>query len=224
MRIISSYKDYYDGLSQYDDRPWKRETSSMVLPVNDLRIDIKRKDFFKIFDSFYLHLFRNNGFYERCFLFFCGKIYPYLKCGNSGKIYWDFESFSQSDEFLISSKKDKIFDLFNAEKKIKKLFSNENVPAKFSNLGIEFKSPIINIKRFYKNIVNNPSIELTFNPNLKELNFQKIMSFQSAFMEIDSYLFNELVYDTQIETQVSDKIKIESHGFNEFSFRKEKSN
>ena len=76
MRIISSYKDYYDGLSQHDDRPWKRETSSIVLPANDLRFGIKRKDFVEIFESFHLYLFKDNGLYEKCFLFFCGKIFP----------------------------------------------------------------------------------------------------------------------------------------------------
>lgn len=224
MRIISSYKDFYDGLSQHDDRPWKRETSSIVLPANDLRLSIKRKDFVEIFDSFHLYLFEDNGLYERCFLFFCGKIFPYLKCEKSGMIYWNFESFSQSNEFLTSSRKDKFFNLFKKSERARRLFIHENAPIKFLRLGIEFRSPIINIKRFHNGILDNPSIELTLNPNLKDLGFQKIMSLHDAFLEIDSYLFNELASDEKNDANVSDKIKIDSHGFDRFSFRKDPSN
>tara|TARA_R110000822_G_C15338795_1_gene495981 strand:+ start:38329 stop:38664 length:336 start_codon:yes stop_codon:yes gene_type:complete len=60
-------------------------------------------------------------------------------------------------------------------------------------------------------------------PSLKKLEFYKVFGAYEAFQKIEQYIANELVDRDVIDHEVSDKLKIQSHGFDEFSFRRSKS-
>lgn len=237
MRIFSKFRDYYDGLSSYDDRPWKREESSVILPYNDKRINFHGSffDFLKIFDTISLYSREKNSpdrryyilnlSFERKFLFFCGRIYPVLfQEYNSIKenIYWDFGSFRESEYFIKAFKYDSLFKIKDTEERAKKMFDVSSIPKSFYNLGIEMNCPIILIERFndQKTTFTEMLFKLTLNPSLKKINFQKVVSCVDAFTQIDSYLFNELTENKEKIPNIPNDVKIFSHGFDKFSFRK----
>lgn len=237
MRIFSKFRDYYDGLSSYNDRSWKREESSVILPHNDKRINFQGSfsDFLKVFDTISLYLREKNSLdgkyhifnfsFERKFLFFCGRIYPVLfQKYNSIKenIYWDFESFRENKYFARAFKHNSLFKIKNTEENAKRLFDVSSAPKSFYSLGIEMNCPIVLIERFNdrRTALTEMFFKLTLNPNLKNINFQKMVSCADAFMQIESYLFNELAENKEKTPNMPNDVKISSHGFDKFSFRK----
>ena len=61
-------------------------------------------------------------------------------------------------------------------------------------------------------------------PVLKDCQFYKVFDVYAAFQEVEMFLTNQIVKpDDPYIAPVPDKIKVESHGFNEFSFRQDPS-
>lgn len=65
----------------------------------------------------------------------------------------------------------------------------------------------------------NPII---LNPFLYSYDFRKVFNAHQCAQELDMFLFNELVPPDVVAHDVPDKIKAESHGFDKYSFRKQK--
>ena len=63
---------------------------------------------------------------------------------------------------------------------------------------------------------------VTHYPVLKDIEFFRVVTPFDAFQKIQMYLTNELAREKQMPMKpISDKLKAESHGYNEWSFRKE---
>jgi hypothetical protein len=63
---------------------------------------------------------------------------------------------------------------------------------------------------------------LVLYPYLNHFDFKQVFNALECYQKIDMYLFNQLVPPDVVIHKVPDKIKAESHGFNKFSFRKDK--
>ena len=59
------------------------------------------------------------------------------------------------------------------------------------------------------------------NPRLADLDFARIIPPFDAYQKLESYLFNELARQNDPPMEISDTIRRDSHGFDQYSFRKE---
>lgn len=106
-----------------------------------------------------------------------------------------------------------------------------NVDGKIPNkkeLFFKYKVPtfVIEFRKGHHDIDPNDDTSFVFveNPKLLDYSFQKMVDSYQAFQKIEQFINNELVNpDNPYIEPVSDKIKAESHGFNQWSFRKEPS-
>jgi len=65
-------------------------------------------------------------------------------------------------------------------------------------------------------------LNVIVNPILSSINFHKAIDAFSAFNELERFWTNEMApKDSRMDQPVPDKINAESHGFDQFSFRKE---
>lgn len=71
-------------------------------------------------------------------------------------------------------------------------------------------------------VVNPPKNKIHINCLLKPWEFYRVFDPYSAFQEISMYVGGVLLASTPNIPTVSDEIRAESHGFDKFSFRKEK--
>lgn len=124
----------------------------------------------------------------------------------------------------------------NDKEYIKSIFEN-GVP-ELNGMNIKYKAPIAIVSAYGFNSETNTfngcdlsisgnwgkktNIVLNTNICLKQLDFQKVISVEQCYQNIDMFVGNELVEDKMEQWPVPDKIKAESHGFNKFSFRKDK--
>lgn len=65
-------------------------------------------------------------------------------------------------------------------------------------------------------------MEFILNPELKKFDFFKVFPAFEANQEIQRFLTNELAQERDTPIKQTDKEKVKSHGFDKFSFRKEK--
>ena len=83
-------------------------------------------------------------------------------------------------------------------------------------LNIKYKTPVI---VSYKEKENKDSIKLISNPKLFEYNFLKMIDPYTLFQEIQMYVGGVLGNNEPNIIEVSDDVKIASHGYNKWSFR-----
>lgn len=94
---------------------------------------------------------------------------------------------------------------------------------RLQNIFFEHKTPLFYINHDLK--YYSYKYDLYINTHLDKIDFVKIFDPYSAFQEIEMYVSVVLGIDSQKTIEVSDKSKIESHGFDyKYSFRKDKLN
>lgn len=65
--------------------------------------------------------------------------------------------------------------------------------------------------------------KLTLNPKLTDYQFYRVFDAYSAFQEIEMFMNNQIIRpDDPFIEPVSDELKAQAHGFDKFSFRKDK--
>lgn len=91
------------------------------------------------------------------------------------------------------------------------------------NLFYEYKVPYFVIKHTGIEGAANTGHSLILNPCLSDYKFYQILDPYTCFQEIEMFMNNQIVRpDDPYIAPVDDKTKAESHGFNKFSFRKDK--
>ncbi len=179
---------------------------------------------------------------------FCGKIYFCIEVQYTIKTYDDYYKHIVSKvatEFIytfdafekVITKHSKInlennlrSDIFSIEKvkvmtarkRFKLLFDKQGtVSDNVSALHFELDAPIIEITHnpvyFYKG-----KDRVFKNKRLKDLEFYKIVSPFEAFQELSMFIGGVMGGKSPIMIEVADKDRIAKHGFDKFSFRKEK--
>jgi hypothetical protein len=202
MRIISKFNDYYDSVQNqgFDkDCLYLRESK---------RIQIK--------SSFELGYRTQSGLIQvnYALLGFCGEIYYIVETYDmeSGALDYGVYTKPQIIEKLKGKKKKYFFSL---DRDL--LFANQD-ESKLKELFHTHQAPLFLITRDKENS-NIQNIDL--NPSLKKLNFQKTKDPFTAYQEIYQYVSGVLNSPENKMVKLSDKDKIDKHGFDKWSFRKQ---
>jgi hypothetical protein len=213
MRIVSKFRDYYDGATRaggYDKSfTFVRETRQEILLPRTLpyRDEATMRG--------------RSVVVEPVIVGFCGKIYPCIRTK-------DHDYFGHKDAKECHYKMDDVlaeqiafaysgsrrFFLDSPQKKFARFFEDNHYQHKkffFSRRCAYFSISAIGGETI-----------LTIYPSLSDLGFFKVRDSFSTAQDIERFLNNELVRRDEIDIQISDKLKAQSHGFNEESFRKPK--
>ena len=198
---------------------------------------VKFKDILKLANNelefYYSYLYGNDSFKKfsnsLVFIGFCGKLYISL-CFNIECMYVE-NNIPQHHSYSIDDV-NKLFNKYanNSEKKqyIKK-----------KNFGNKLKAFITKLSEYPKNvkhdlffkfktpvfiIIPNPHDEDEFivNPNLKQLQFMKILDPYQTYQEIEMFLSGVLGDTNSNLTTISDRDMLFKKGFNDMSFKTEK--
>jgi hypothetical protein len=213
MRIISKFRDFYDGVMKTGmDREvvYVRETVEVPLKES-FGIDFSTKyegSYYKI-ETFYFG--------------YCGEIRRvmvvstwYPDCEKTRDVFFQYEEFK---EFMLNnnigskydfgerrwwpSKYQKFMDLDTS--KMKELFHTHQTPLFFLNHVHSYRSPDKTI--------------LTMGPSLQGINFQKIKDAYTTYQDIFQFVAGTLNKPESKMVKISDKDKIAKHGFDKWSFR-----
>lgn len=236
MRIISNFKDYYDGVAKQGidtEIVYAREIyeesyeklNEQVFSYASIFFDVKGLNSLRYSEKAELH-----------YLGFCGKIYPFIKLFSHSitvnsenkressivlkKIFWSAESFIEyaKEHFTCFEKSTYRFwsktDDLGSESDIKQAFKEIKNESMMKELFFSFNSPIFLITP------GNRSHKITINPILKELEFFKVKDSYSAFQDLSMYVSGVLNQSDNAMIKISDADKIHKHGFDKWSFRK----
>lgn len=226
MRIISKFKDYYDGLMDYSNdrlnRVWLRKKEEFFIP----KFRLKEIDKSHFYWGYKIHMF---------YLVVAGKVYPVLRYAEEGKLekfkfnasgyryYFTLEDFDKEHpEQTRSRYNSKSANVGYEKGKIKddwKDFFKEY--SDLTELCLEFKTPVFVIKR--ERTKDKDGFKCITNINLKDIEFYKVMDPYTVYQELDMFMSNVMVNDEMPPSPMSDLEKIDSHGFDrKISFRKGK--
>lgn len=231
MKLISNFKDYYDGIlysmTEPNNKIWIRnkENNYKFLSYNVNKIKHRLK----------IYKYNSNNLYDVYILnviVICGEIYPYISVYNNIKSY-DIQYCSRHK--LDNS----IFD----KNEINKIFSDYFYKKNYNNIYdivINYIKPIFLKTKEYelsmgnlpviidyllvKNIDynKNDGVYYKLNKNLLNIKFNKFMDDYTLFKQLEIYINEQL--NTEIyQDNMTDDEKIQSHGFDKIiSFRKRK--
>lgn len=230
MKIVSDYKDYYDfyandrNLSDPSYR-WDRKQAKTVPSFSVPKTfcgEVIAREYRKIICGIVV-----------CF---CGRLIPCLSVVkntlvNSADFYWnlpeDLDSISHKRDLFL--RKD-IHDLFGVVNMpwISRLDTGATVPRislieMHRKLGTPVFAVGVSIGSRGKIMADRFCKGAVFvNPCLKDIQFDKFMDGFQAFQELDRFISNELAPTDNRVVTIPDVLKAESHGFDKFSFRKDK--
>jgi len=221
MRIISKFKDYYDGAGAGDLDPvpvYERHTTE-VTEKNFLKKDNHDYGGTRISLS---NDYTKSNIENRVrtgIIGFCGTVYPYVLKErynvNHEKMGFNFEYNPDKFKDMLYPASDKWG--YQRQRKIYLIGWLENV----KKLDFIFKK--YNVSSF--NMISKgiePDWQIELNPRLADHCFYKVKDVYTAYQDIRVYLGNDLAKDTEVEVPVGgDKIVAHSKGFNKWSFRKE---
>lgn len=202
MKIISSFRDYYDGVQSlgFDDRTiYQRKHRALFYD---------RFRSLKIVDGQWIKRTYEaiNGYcpppYDCCFVVsFCGKIYQGYQNAEKKLFTYDPKVIKK----LILSEKNKGFKYY-AEQLDDSGWECKN----FESLHQEYKALVL-VK------IRNC---LHIDPPLRIIDFHKVLDAYTTFQEIEMYLANQGHPEPEM-IEISDKSKLIKHGHDlQYSFRK----
>lgn len=219
MRILSKFKDYYDGCQSID-----REKTPLYLR-NQSEYELTNSDEDKQWSK--LLRFVNCNFQ---ILGFCGKLIPVMVVPGKviysswtgkqepGICYLEAKSYLEANP--IRSERD-IYSEANRrlnEENWKDYMSSFNFNNTYDHLFRRFNTPLLLIK---------PSIQYTYNPkiyinpNLQDIGWHRHMHPTVCYQEIDMYLSNQLAKQVD-PLPMADVYRRDAAGFDNMSFKKRK--
>lgn len=240
MKIISNFKDYYDHSLGYVDSEGEDVYSRFTIKET-VRGDVCSLplvnaldgNFFKVsvLDRLYnidegtLH---PNSLGFNChpaFLIVCGVLYPVIIWYRGEKV---IDAFYTKEKYLAARVKYRKefctnkeepqsrwkWDDNNIEKKVNRFFSVYS-DERLVEYCIENKIVIGLIQQKRK----HTEYYLTKNPNLDDLKFQRVMDGHLLYQEINMFL-GRICSPENNMVEISEKDRINQHGFDKYSFRK----
>lgn len=219
MRIISKYRDFYDGLQDHSkdhvNKVWVREHKKIkdVIPFTENEMEKLQPEWNLRMSNYWLY-----------YLSLAGKIYPYIVINSTeGPIYlWSYEEANEYFKF-DENKKAKFCDKRDS---IKKFFESEypdtiNIHIKYNTPSIVFNSRQIGIDPTYIHS-GTYQVVVELNPPLKDIGFSRRLDSYQTYQELDYFVSNVLTKEEEMP-EFDNKIKLESKGFDNItSFRKGK--
>lgn len=268
MRIISSFKDYYDAVGAYDqdsEPVYVRQTSEIESDRNSRAPDVMER-MSKLWSLFHPpqivtplampKTYTLDGMDGQADLyhrqekgtgrvFFCGRVYPFyilsgLVQGELKTFYcYNLNQYISAIEQLNPSNKKKILTAIQDGVVELKAYRGRNIQSReyLSHASWEkwttsfrrdvkddharyFKCPAA-IQLPHPKFVNSHVFIL--NPRLNQYNFQSQVEPYTAYQELSMYLGNNLVDTSEMDPRpITDKDRAETKGFNEWSFRRHK--
>lgn len=220
MRIISKFRDYYDGLSEhrggdYKTKIWIREEKDVEVHERVLVELEERSKYMCVFD----------GKVRPHYLIIAGKVYPLLED------YGINTSFSQNKNgkpfmYTIETSKKTKQPFFRKHYRYREREEFFGEYPDMTSLCLELDSPVILVSprnSFYRPDNSRPYRNITINPKLSDWDFQSIMGSPEIYQMIDTFVSNILVKDEMPISEMTNDEKIQSHGFDKVtSFRKGK--
>jgi len=215
MLIVSKFRDYYDTAIAYgiDKECVYNRTTSIPNPskhkyTNETKYE--NKNYYFTLSSFIIG--------------FCGNIYRCIKVIQLNKYtggdivhgFYDAESlieYMKEHDIELTNKKFRwnrwSRDNWQSEATIKHYFDREN------------KQELYDVfRKYHTPIFVKDYNEITINPCLKDFKFGKVKDAFSAFQDIHQYLAGVLGNKEKDTLNISDKVKVKQHGFNNWSFKK----
>lgn len=214
MRIISKFRDYYDGVM-------KTGMDREVVYVREQKdIDLGR-EFNPGFST------KHTGSHhsvETSFLGYCGQIYRVFEINYSGRfsekpwrfVTHDYEEFKNA---MISSGLGTVYEFSEhrwwpgSYQKFRDFDTN-----KLKDLFHKFQTPLFVVTNVYTYRAPDKTT-ITLGPCLKDLEFQKIKDAYTAYQDIFQFVAGTLNKPENKMVKISDKDKIHKHGFDKWSFR-----
>ncbi len=227
MLIISDYKDYYDSVAYS-----KGVDKTIVYRRTELGVQAKElyhagRDKSYRFPSYKINVAKRGEVkeFKTYIIGFCGKLYPMMILETSTGSY-------VSDPAKTSY----IYDIDVIEELCKKydnfsyypfyIYKNMLTDGKVLDLFYKHKTPIFMLRQVELSFwgkVSGSGCNVQINTELKRFEFYKVVDSYTAFQEIEMYISGVLGVDSQKPIEVSDRSKIEGHGFDyRWSFRKHK--
>lgn len=215
MRIISSFRDYYDTVQAYDaDREtlFLREQSKVEIPEGTLELDTKW------FNSF-------NRFYPRV-VGFCGKLYNFYWFNDTVKAHGKHPEYKIEGAIQYVYNKDEIIHNLSLTREGKKELEDKRFEKKLKLQNFNIIDIPESLRQynpiFYAKRKDGFKDEILLNPILSKLTFYRIKDVATAYQEIRMWIENQAVPEKPIP-YIDDVTMAEAKGFNRFSFRKDKS-
>lgn len=234
MKIVSSFRDYYDNAVGYDSdhtRIYVRDTT---------RVDYKkgRENGIKKVAEFLEEVsqlqetFRMEDQIEHRIIGFCGKLHlmhsfqevhylssEYDQCCES---YLAIARADPANRILISSsrymRKRFRWPDENGRKSYRECLKMHAGLMMSDQPFLELDAPCfmmcLNRERHRK-----AAAEMTINPQLRDLRFQRVLDPYRAYQEIDMYIGNQLAKQNDPPSEFTDALKAHAYGFDEWSFR-----
>ena len=216
MRIISKFRDYYDGVMKTGmDREvvYVRATVDVLLDKAwKLGFDTKRMTAFSMSGK--------SGTYTiwTTFLGYCGTIYKvYMVTGDLGHhVFYDYEEFKT---YMLDTKLGSGYD-FGERRYWPSRYQEfrDYDTSKMSELFHKFQTPLFLLNHEY-HYRKPDKTTLTLSPCLKDLEFQRIKDPYTAYQDIFQFVAGTLNKPENKMVKISDKDKIAKHGFDKWSFR-----
>ena len=243
MQLISQHHDYYDSVfktSSVDDK-YKFIRETKTVPCKDMKLYIP-----VIVQDSNTH---NTIELKFGFIGFCGTIHPFIRVtpiqtfyaspprtlirGDKYEYFYTLNALNAAYPFVTSGKAKLPYWSSVRIKNIKSWLNDDIVLSYFldeDHINVCKSDKTLNLFNEHRvsyfsylqpdYTSNKPT--LTLYPILKAYQFYTVYDTFTAFQMIEHHQTNELVRPDLIEHKISDKLKAETHGFDKWSFRKEK--
>ena len=218
MYIISKFHDYYDGVMRTGiDKTIVYNRHEQV--IDDVIINLPESFHYlmkyDIHDNIREYIPKHKNLYEVFLIGFCGK--PYIG--------WRFYFKEDNNVFNYNFNEKIVYDLNELKKYLKFKTYNDNIENNinsiknqdFLNIFRKYNTPVF-VYEHYRCCDNKT---LIINPQLKKYQFFKIFDSYGAFQEIQMFISGVLGNKEKEIVEVGEKYKVEQHGFNKWSFRRE---
>lgn len=216
MRIISKFRDYYDGVMKTGmDREvvYVRERRDVLLE-KPLKLGFTTHSSTSYSDG------HKSGSYTvwTTFLGYCGSIYKaYMITGDLGHFaFYDYEEFKS---FMLTYNLGSSYDFTERRWWPGRYqdFKDCDTTAMLE-LFHKFQTPLflLNHQRSY---LTGEKTTVTLDPCLKDCGFQKIKDSYTTYQDIFQFVAGTLNKPENKMVKISDKDKIAKHGFDKWSFR-----
>jgi len=224
MKIISKFHDYYDSVQIYG----QDKSQLYIRDQEELLLDRDDIEYLKLVNIRRIRLYNSDYFIYIIPIIFCGKLYYCIKMliyksKSNSWIERYFYKLEDLNDFIESNEE---FDEYKLNENKYwsinfKLFLNNNETLR-TDICVKYKTPIIVINN-YKNY-NDRSHEnkntMIINAKLNDYEFYKCKDSFAAFQEIMMFNSNILTNPEKTIPIISDELKIQSKGFDKWSFRK----
>jgi len=236
MRMISKIHDYYDGVARntINDKTYTFVRNGSVLE----NIDVP-----------YLGTISFNSpecdiTFQLIVVGFCDKIYPGLEVAHYDKstyestisYFYDLESVKCGIDFDVipDVAKHRCSMQLNIKKRLENWLTNGRSiyysplyhhPPHDIRCNLTLKNLFYEHGVAYFKVSSHPikkSMNVQLYPILKDCQFYKIFDSYSCFQQIEQFLTNQLIDRDKIDAIIPDVMKIHTHGFDKWSFRKQK--